>query len=60
MQVAHAQGPEEGARPTPSFALVIMDVDAVDYALIPDVRTAHSSRQEPDGKRVWQQQELNP
>jgi hypothetical protein len=58
--VARAQGPEEGQRPTPTFALVIMDVDAVDHALIPNVRTQHSSRQEPDGTRVWQQQELNP
>ncbi len=52
--------PDKGEVPTPSFALVIMDVDTVDYLLLPDLRIGYSSRQGADGRREWSQQELNP
>ena len=37
-----------------------MDVDTVDYLLLPDVRIGYSSETGADNKRVWSQQELNP
>ena len=44
----------------PSFALVIMDVDTVDYVLLPNLRMGYTSTLEAEGRRKWSEQELNP
>ena len=55
-----AQVPDKGEPAVPSFALVIMDVDTVDYVLLPNLRVGYTSTLEADGKRNWSEQELNP
>ena len=60
VKILNLQVPDKGETPTPSFALVIMDVDTVDYLLLPDVRIGYSSSLGPGGHREWSQQELNP
>ena len=60
VQAAVLQVPEKGEPAVPSFALVIMDVDTVDYVLLPNLRLGYTSTLEADGKRSWSEQELNP
>ena len=52
--------PDKGEEALPSFALVYMDVDTVDYVLLPDVRVGYGSTAEKGGARQWHEQELNP
>ena len=52
--------PDKGEEALPSFALVYMDVDTVDYVLLPDVRMGYESTADKDGSRHWREQELNP
>ena len=52
--------PDRGENPLSSFALVIMNVDTVDYLLLPDMRIVYTSTTGADKKRVWTEQELNP
>ncbi len=52
--------PDKGEEALPSFALVYMDVDTVDYVLLPDVRLGYDSTVASDGNREWHEQELNP
>ena len=52
--------PDKGEKALPSFALVYMDVDTVDYVLLPDVRLGYGSSVDKDGKREWHEEELNP
>lgn len=52
--------PDKGEEALPSFALVYMDVDTVDYVLLPDVRVGYKSTADKDGGRQWREQELNP
>lgn len=52
--------PDRGETALPSFALVIMDVDTVDYIKLPGFRIGYSSALDGAGSRSWNQQELNP
>ncbi len=52
--------PDKGEEALPSFALVYMDVDIVDYVLLPDVRMGYGSTVNTEGTREWHEQELNP
>ena len=52
--------PDKGEEALPSFALVYMDVDTVDYVLLPDVRLGYGSSVRTEGNREWHEQELNP
>ncbi|CAK0734501.1 hypothetical protein CVIRNUC_000440 [Coccomyxa viridis] len=52
--------PDKGEEALPSFALVYMDVDTVDYVLLPDVRVGYGSTADKGGTRQWHEQELNP
>ena len=52
--------PDKGEEALPSFALVYMDVDTVDYVLLPDVRVGYGSTADKGGARQWHEQELNP
>jgi len=52
--------PDQGEAALPSFALVIMDVDSVDYILLPDLRIGYKAEKGADGACQWSQQELNP
>ena len=52
--------PDKGEEALPSFALVYMDVDTVDYVLLPNTRVGYGSTTDKDGNREWHEQELNP
>ena len=52
--------PDKGEEALPSFALAYMDVDTVDYVLLPDVRVGYGSNVNTEGTREWHEQELNP